>query len=352
MGALGRRTFIGGLLGFVVGCGRTPEAADRPDGRWQNIDAYLKQQFSGTVLVERGGQPLFRHGYGLADRQRNLPNTEWTVFDIASMGKMFTAVAIAQLVERRLLSFTDTASRYVRGLPSTITVHHLLTHTSGLGDEALRGAPGSEPPQTIAGMLQRIVGQQLQFKPGTQFAYSNDGFIVLGAIIERITRRPYTDHVRAHVLQRAAMTGTEIRIYKPADVPGMAHGYLPEGQDTATITEIGNPSGGAYSTAGDLLSFGRALLGHQLLSATMTETMLAGKVDTPRASGSAHDRYGYGFADQRINDVRIVGHNGGAPGYEGQLDIYPERGYIVVALSNAERGAMAAIRRTHDILTR
>jgi hypothetical protein len=132
----------------------------------------------------------------------------------------------------------------------------------------------------------------------------------------------------------------------------MAHGYLPDGQDTATLTEIGNPSGGACSTTADLLAFARALTAHRLLSPTMTDTVLAGKVDSPRPGGPAEDRYGYGFADVRINGVRIVGHNGGAPGYEGQLDMYPARGYTAVVLSNADRGATDAIRRLQDTLTR
>jgi CubicO group peptidase (beta-lactamase class C family) len=130
----------------------------------------------------------------MADRQRGLANTAQTRFPIASLGKMFTAVAIAQLVEQHKLAFTDTIGTYLSGfLPEvagTVTIHQLLTHTSGMGDAALRRTPDRpQPPHTLAGQLERIIEQPLQFQPGSRFGYSNDGFIVLGAILERRTRQ-------------------------------------------------------------------------------------------------------------------------------------------------------------------
>jgi hypothetical protein len=115
--------------------------------------------------------------------------------------------------------------------------------------------------------------------------------------------------------------------------------------------QIGNPSGGASSTVIDLLRFAQALTGHRLLGPALTETVLAGKVDTNRP-GPGEDRYAYGFSDSRINGVRIVGHNGGSPGYEGQLDLYPDRGYVVVMLTNQDRVLPPALRRSQGLLTR
>jgi CubicO group peptidase (beta-lactamase class C family) len=180
---------------------------------------------------------------------------------------------------------------------------------------------------------------------------------VLGAIIEAVTGHNYCDWVRAHVLAPAGMTHTGW--YALDQVPNMAHGYVPVRQagkpvafqDTRGAGVGGNPSGGAYSTAGDLLRFAQALLGHQLLSAAMTNTVLAGKVDTGRP-GPGEDKYAYGFADTRINGVRIVGHNGGTPGYEAQLDIYPDRGDVVVLLTNQDQVLTPALRKSHELLTR
>jgi CubicO group peptidase (beta-lactamase class C family) len=375
---------------IIVGCGGNTAPPDRPAvsaGKplpaedWRAYAEYLKQraaagEFSGAVLAVRNGKPLLQQGYGMADRQRGIANTAETKFEIASIGKMFTGVAIAQLVERGKLSFNDTIGKYVSGFPPEIagrvTIHQLLTHTAGMGDAALmRRADRSEPPHTLAGLMERIVKEPLQFEPGSRFGYSNDGFIVLGAIIERVTGQDYADYIREHIFKPAGMTDTDIRVYKPSEIPGMAHGYMLVGQDgqplppgpgqesaaqSATLREndelrIGNPSGGAYSTVGDMLKFAQAVTRHKLLSPALTDTVLAGKVDTNRP-GPGEDRYAYGFDDQTINGVRIVGHNGGSPGFEGQLDIYPDRGYIVVILTNQDQVLVPAMRRSEEMLTR
>ncbi len=391
-----RRSFVGGMLlipAIIAACGGKAPQPDMaavsagkpvPAEDWRGFAEYLKQraaagEFSGAVLAVRHGKPLLRQGYGMADRQRGIANTAQTKFDIASMGKMFTGVAIAQLVERGKLSFDDKIGNYVSGFPpevaGKVTIHHLLTHTSGMDDAALMRRPDRpEPPHTLAGLMERIVKEPLQFEPGSQFNYSNDGFIVLGAVIERVTGQRYADYVREHIFKPAGMTDTDIRVYKPSEIPGMAHGYMLVGEDgqplpsgpsgpgqgsaarSGTLRDndevrIGNPSGGAYSTVGDMLEFAQALTRHKFLSPALTDTVLTGKVDTNRP-GPGEDKYAYGFGDRRINGVRIVGHNGGSPGYEGQLDIYPDRGYTVVILTNQDQVLTPALRRSEDMLTR
>jgi CubicO group peptidase (beta-lactamase class C family) len=348
---------------------------DGPAPGWRALDAYLRRraaggQFSGAVLVAKNGRPLLARGYGLADRTRRIANTAETRFCIASLGKMFTAVAIAQLVEQGRLSFSDAIGKYVRGFPpavaDTVTIAELLTHTSGLGDVAL-GTP--DPPRTLAAMLQRIARKPLRFKPGSRFSYSNDGFIVLGAIVERVSGQSYADYVRKHIFEPAGMTATAIRTYRPVDVPRMAHGYMRVGSDGQPVqpgpgaprgalrdnsdhVQIGNPSGGSYSTVTDLLAFAEALTTNKLLGSTLTKTVLAGKVDARRPGGPHVDRYAYGFDDARVNGVRIVGHNGGTPGYEGQLDIYPDKGYVAVMLTNQDGALTPAIQFSEATFTR
>jgi CubicO group peptidase (beta-lactamase class C family) len=384
-----RRAFLGGMLllpAAIAACEATTSPPDKPAGGsagkpltaedWRAFADELQQraaagEFSGTVLVAHDGQPLLQHGYGMADRHRGLANTAQTKFPIASLGKMFTAVAIAQLVQQHTLSFDDTIGTYVAGFPPEIagkvTIHQLLTHTAGMDDAALR----RQPPRTLAGLLQRIVTAPLRFEPGSRFSYSNDGFIVLGAILERLTRQRYADYVRQHIFQPAGMTATDIRVYKPGQIPGMAHGYalvgqdgqpLPSGSGQGSTTpsaalrdndepQVGNPSGGAYSTVGDLLRFAHALTRHELLNPALTDTVLTGKVATNRP-GLDKDSYAYGFADSRLNGVRIVGHNGGTPGYEAQLDVYPDRGHTVVLLTNQDQTLTPALRRSEEMLTR
>ena len=134
----------------------------------------------------------------------------------------------------------------------------------------------------------------------------------------------------------------------------MAHGYAQTGSGLTDIsgqTQIANPSGGAYSTTGDLLKFAQALVDHKLLTPAMTAVILTPRVNSPQPGGPAVDEYTYGFAYQQINGVTFVGHNGGTPGYEGQIDIYPRTGYVVVVLTNTDDTMIPAIQRTEAILT-
>jgi hypothetical protein len=167
------------------------------------------------------------------------------------------------------------------------------------------------------------------------------------------------------------MTATGIGVYEPSQIPGMARGYVLVGQDGQPVSpgpgqdstagsgtlresdevQVGNPSGGGYSTVGDLHRFARALMGHRLLSPALTDTVLTGKVDSDRP-GAGQDRYAYGFADSRVNGVQGVGHNGGSPGYEGQLDLYPDRAELVVMLTNQDQVLAPALQRSRQLLTR
>jgi CubicO group peptidase (beta-lactamase class C family) len=289
----------------------------------------------------------------MADRAAGRANTAQTTFCIASMGKMFTAVAIAQLVERGALSFDDLAAAHLPGFPHPVTLHQLLTHTAGLGDVFARYRD-SPPPADLAELVAQVRTEPLRFAPGSAFGYSNSGYVLLGAIVETVSGQPYAEYVREHIFGPAGMNSTAVAVYRPADVEGMAMGYEigPDGslRGNGDRAQVGNPSGGAYSTVGDLHAFAQALLTHRLLSADLTATLLAGKVESDRR-GPGIDQYAYGFSDQTINGVRIVGHNGGTPGYEGELNAYPDLGYTVVLLSNQDGVLLPALRHTQETLT-
>lgn len=236
-----------------------------------------------------------------------------------------------------------------------VTVAQLLTHTSGMADVLQHSGP-TPPPDTLAAQLAQIAKTPLSFAPGSSYAYSNSGFIVLGAVVEHASGIAYPTYVHEHVFTPAGMSDTEIRVYRPADIHGMAHGYeLADSsaalRDNSGDVQIGNPSGGAISTTADLASFARALTGHRLLDPAMTATMTTGKVPIHRPGGPAQDAYAYGFEDQRLNGTRIIGHNGGTPGYEGQLDVYPDTGTTVVILANQDRVLVPVIQRTEAMLT-
>jgi CubicO group peptidase (beta-lactamase class C family) len=368
--------------------------------------------------------------YGLADRETAQPNDTDTRFNLGSVGKMFTGVAIAQLVEQGQLSFDDTIGEYLTGFPEDvadeITIDQLLTHTSGMGDFMRDGYPDqAKAAETATDLLALIVDEPLLFEPGTRESYSNSGYVVLGAIIEAISGQSYYDYVRAHIFDPAGMTSTEWFI-PGEDTDNTAKGYTPsaagagggtqspsddgsagqapppEGQggplvtlppresgnagqtpspsgpggppvtlpppgsdstnegspddepddaddvlvDNRNTAPWGNPSGGVYSTVGDLLRFSEALLDHKLVNPQLTDTVLSGKV--PMSSGNAN--VAYGFTDRTMNGLRIVGHGGGAPGIGAAIDIYPDLGYVVVILTNQDDVITPVHDKTREIL--
>ncbi|HKP11050.1 MAG TPA: serine hydrolase domain-containing protein [Blastocatellia bacterium] len=334
-----------------------------------SLTAYLEglakeDKFSGVVLVAKDGKPFLVKAYGLADKSKGVPINAETKFNLGSMNKMFTAVAIAQLAEQGKLSFDDKVGKLLPDYPNKdvankVTVRHLLTHTSGLGSywNAKFDARRAQI-KTVGDYLTLFADEPLLFEPGARFEYSNSGFIVLGAIIEKVSGQSYYDYVREHVYKPAGMSGTDA--YQITDdTPNLAMGYTSLGPDdkpssglrrenTSTRPNRGGPAGGGYSTAGDLLRFATALTGNKLLSAKSTELITTGKVEMGRGGS----KYGYGFGEQQMNGYRIFGHNGGAPGIASDLTILPEPGYVAVVMTNYDPPLMMpVVRKIRELLT-
>jgi CubicO group peptidase (beta-lactamase class C family) len=292
--------------------------------------AATRAGFSGEVAVMRHGRVVFAQGFGLANRARRRPVTLDTAFNLASMGKMFTGVAAAQLVEARKLRFGDRIGKYLPQLPArmrSITIAQLLDHTSGLGD--FFGDPGYErllPKLTTLGAYLPLVrSEQLRFKPGTRWSYSNSGFLLAGLVIEKVSGERYDRYLARHVWNAAGMTHTGCfgRSHLPAFA---AVGYLDGGaENTPTLAPVGTSAGGCYSSARDLLAFARALESGRLLSRTLTKEITTAKVPAPGGG------YGYGFGTRKGG---TIWHNGGAPGAAGELDIDPKLDIVAVTLGN------------------
>jgi CubicO group peptidase (beta-lactamase class C family) len=309
-----------------------------------------EDELSGAVLVAKDDRVLFSHAYGLADRKSRIPNTIRTRFRIGSMNKMFTAVAILQLVQAGNVQLTAPLGTYLPDYPNRevatkVTIHQLLTHTGGTGDifgpefDAHR-----EELRTLADYVRLYGRRGPEFEPGSRWAYSNYGFILLGAVIERVTGHSYYDYVHMHIYAPAGMTRTGSLPENHA-VPGRSIGYTkPPGAtawapNTDTLPYRGTSAGGGYSTVEDLARFAHALLSHKLLSPDTTKLLITGKV---KAGPGA--RYAYGFEDARDADGNgWVGHGGGAPGMNGDLKIYPESGYVVAVLANIDPPAAQRI---------
>lgn len=345
------------LVASTIGPGAVPRSAKLPIPELtKDLDAKLaeltrRDEFSGAVLIAKDGAPLWQKAYGMADRERKLPATVATRFRLGSMNKMFTSVAIAQLVDAGKLKFTDTLATVLPDYPNKevaqkVTVHQLLTHTSGLADvfnDKFRQT--KDNLHNLQHYLQLFVSEPLEFQPGVQMRYSNAGFIVLGLIVEKLSGESYYDYVQHHIYEKAAMTAS-------GDVPkserreDVAVGYLKrEGKlepNWPTLPAIGSSAGGGDSTVGDLVKFATALRTNKLCSAATTDTITTGKVDPgPGFPG----KYAYGFDDSRARGHRVVGHGGGAPGMNGVLNILWDEGYTVVALANLDPHAAEDVAR-------
>lgn len=305
-------------------------------------------RFAGAVLIARGTTPLFQAAYGLADRERHVANTLDTRFRLGSMNKMFTATAVLQLVQAGKVDLTAPLVRYLPDYPnkelaSKVTIHQLLTHTGGTGDIFGPEYEAHRPElRTLADYVALYGNRPLAFEPGSRWEYSNYGFILLGRVIERVSGMSYYDYVAKYVYAPAGMTSSGS---EPEDsvVTNRAIGYTQNGPGSApqpntnTLPWRGTSAGGGYSTVGDLLRFAQALREHKLLDAKHTMLLTTGKVATPGGG-----KYAYGFGDNTTNGVRCVGHNGGAPGMNGDLTIC-DNGYVVAVLANMDPPAAGRI---------
>jgi CubicO group peptidase (beta-lactamase class C family) len=313
-----------------------------------------ENKLSGVVLVAKNGVTVASKAAGIANKTTNAPIDLNTKFNLGSMNKMFTAVAIAQLAQAGKLAFTDNVGKHLPDYPNKevadkVTIHQLLTHTSGMGMYfGEKFAAQRENLLTVAAHLLLFAGDPLAFPPGEKFQYSNAGYMLLGDIIEKVSGQDYYSYVQEHIYKPAGMNDTGF--YEPGkDIPNLAIGYTkmsPNGKPTEEVRDNeglrevkGGPAGGGFSTAPDLVKFQQALFSYKLLDKAHTEIVTTGKVDGPRGMG----KYGYGFGDNDLGGKHSVGHNGGFPGIAANFEMYPESGYTAVELMNTDPPALMPI---------
>ncbi|HEV3216022.1 MAG TPA: serine hydrolase domain-containing protein [Vicinamibacterales bacterium] len=364
--------FVGAAV--LTGCsGRNRAARDARDAALAvDVEAFTarlseRDEFSGVVLLRHHEQLLVRHGYGLADRNAQRPNTPETPFMLSSVGKMFTAVTIAKLVERKKLSFDSTLGSLLPEYPSAeardrVTVHHLLTMSSGIPD-LFRVPDFWANIRTIKSptdFWKYFATSPLQFRPGTQWAYSNSNFLLLGAIIERQMGRAFTSVVEEEIFRPLGLANTRYEI-DPARQPSLGYTRTPPGGTSADSARwypaweqpkpgdefiVGSPMGGGYSTVDDLARFADALVANQLLSPDTTARVLTGYINADYGGRDA-----YGFETRLVNGVKIAGHRGSLAGSSNQVEFYPDLGYVLVILGNTDSGTDAIAAHVRGLLT-
>jgi CubicO group peptidase (beta-lactamase class C family) len=342
----------------------------RPGGEFDQLVRQQAEQdlFSGNVLLAYRGRPVLSRSYGMADKAQAIPNAPNTRFLLASVTKAMTATAVVQLVERGELALPATLGTYLGGFPTaiadTVTLHQLLTMTSGMGNYSDDPAwfPTSKTwttaAQVLDGTMAFVRNQPLRFTPGTQYFYSNSGFVTLGAIVQQVSGQSYWDYMREHIFGPAGMGRTDF--YTRPQVLALdakhevAHPFAASRSGGRTdvfsllLQFIGLPdgAGGPHTTAPDMVSFASALQDGRLVDAARAREILSGKFPvTPSehtnpgvppnvASTWQSWMIGYGLEDTIIDDQHVLGHSGNGPGQATGLDIYPDLDWVSVILEN------------------
>lgn len=325
-------------------------------------DIQQSQEFSGTTLIKQNGEPVIS-GCGFANRSEQQPNQKDTRFGIASGCKLFTAIAICQLVEQGKITFETKLSECIDyNFPyfsENITIHHLLTHTSGVPDyfdeevmedfeDLWKGLP-MYSMRNLEDFLPLFQNEPMQFTPGKQFSYNNSGFILLGLIVENVSGLRFTDYVEKNIFKKAGMMDSGYFAFD--SLPSKtAQGYI-DFEDGTWKTNIyslpvkGGSDGGAYITVKDMMILWESLLKHQLLSQSTTNKLL-----TPYVVDDGENYYGYGIwidkTGAEISKYHIMGYD---PGVSFHSAFYPKSNTILVVCSNASKGAYGVMEEVEKL---
>jgi CubicO group peptidase (beta-lactamase class C family) len=338
-----------------------PSAARAEPERIQEIGAYLKRLanadiFSGVVVIARDGQPIFSHASGDADREKKIANALSTPFMLGSMNKLFTGLAIGQLVEQGKLSYDDPLSKFLPDFQDSdrarrIRIKHLLSHTSGLGDYSAdrRYQESLDRMLTVQALVEVAGKERPKFEPGTKWAYSNSGFVLLGRVIEIVTGEDYYDYMEKRVFAPAGMTSASFPIYPKNGVAGVAMAYPYEiefnGERLHAVNKLGvhfrrgSPSGVGLASALDLVALANELRTGRVVA---PETFRLHSSPKPEL-GAPNYGYGFGVGLRMANGRPLVGHGGNAFGMCTEFGDLKDTPYTIIVLSNLTIGTCVSV---------
>ncbi|WP_461109909.1 serine hydrolase domain-containing protein [Spirosoma koreense] len=298
------------------------------------VDTYAALgKFNGSILVTAQGKPLLNKGYGYQDIKQKTRNDPHTIYQIASLTKSFTATLILKLVESNRLTLTDKVSQFYPDFPQgdSITIDQLLTHTSGLSDDdsntRAKTYPGSEEAKFMAALRDR----PLDFSPGTDWKYSNAGYILLGYIIEHVSGMSYYEAVRTYLFSPLGMEHSGFDFIGLSS-PNKATGYWEFPQNdtvrAATLIDHRGPraAGAIYSTIGDLYKWHQGLQMGKLVSLSLLN----------RAYTPVKNNYGYGWMIDSVGRAKVVWHSGDIWGFKSELARVPAEDICIIMLNNME----------------
>lgn len=304
------------------------------------------RQFTGSVLVAEGGKVIYKKGFGLANREWNIPNTPDTKFRLGSITKQFTSMLILQLVEQGKIDLKGKLSDYLpyyrKDTGNQVTIHHLLTHSSGI--PSYTSIPNffediSRDPYPVEDFVKKYCSGDLEFEPGSRFLYNNSGYFLLGAIIESVTEKPYEEVLKEQIFDPLGMNDSGYDRHSPI-IPHRASGYSItfDGYLNAPYLDMSLPyaAGSLYSTVEDLYLWDQALYTEKLLSAKTKELLF-----TPYIQGYG---YGWGIREKSLPDSEVkltsISHGGGINGFNTWIERIIDDKQLIVLLNNTPRARL------------
>ena len=299
--------------------------------------------FSGCILITENDEIIYENCFGYANQSFKVLNEKNTKFKIGSVSKQFTASAILIMEQEGLLKTTDTLSRFFPNNSNAerITIQQLLTHTSGITD--IYNVPNfnklSSQKKTISDLTKLVLNAELQFKPGTQYQYSNGGYAILAEIVEKLSGSAYQDYLNENIFQPLNMNATGHNRYNDV-IPNLAIGYDPLDYDMVKITDFLDPellkgSGSLYSTIQDLQIWIESIENKSLLENESYKKFLK----------NYGNNYGFGISLYKSFDQSVFGHDGRVNGYIADYLYYKESDITVIILGNIQTGVADFFRR-------
>jgi CubicO group peptidase (beta-lactamase class C family) len=297
---------------------------------------FTKEGYSGAVLVAQNGEVILRKGYGLADRDRKIQNSPVTLFNVASVGKIFTAAAVLKLEMQGKLKTSDLISKYLGEFPkekSGATIHHLLTHTAGLTvDESTSGSTATLDYSSRKAFVQSVKDAPIESKPGEKYRYTNAGYILLAAIVEEVSGQSFESYLQKNIFNPAGLSSTGYPWDNQFDNAPIAVGYignkLEELKPAPRATNVwGNRGpGNLVTTVGDL---------YRWIQALRTNKVLSDQAKTKMFTAYAHVNEGYGWhVDKTRRNTMMVRRGGGRPDFESEVQWYIDEDTVVIFTVN------------------
>lgn len=315
------------------------------------IPASFKAENPGAVfLAVKKAKVVYKKAFGMADLEMNVKMEPEFIFEIGSMTKQFTAVSILILAEQGKLKLDDQITKFIPDYPmqgNVITIHHLLTHTSGIKDftsmKSIKNIAREDlSPKELVDFFKN---EPMDFKPGEQYKYCNSGYVLLGYIIEKISGQSYEEFISQHIFQKAGMQNTSYASHEKI-VKNRVSGYRGKGNyvNTNYISfSIPYASGSIMSNVDDMLKWQYAISNHKLLSASFTEKAF---INYSLNNGQQID-YGYGWHIEKIKDKLVHDHGGSIFGFKSMGVYEPSQQIYVIGLSNCDCNSPTSI--TKDI---